>query len=155
VVTSTISKSGKRWRVVVQAGRDPITNKRSQLSGTAATEREAVRLERQQRLQAQGQKAGSVTVTLAQLVAEWWASGPDLAPTTALNYWGVVDNHILPVLGERKVGDVRPRPGAAFFRHLEQTKGLEPATLRKVRTVLSAVMSRRRSVRPHHRRSCS
>ena len=53
----------------------------------------------------------------------------------------MLDNHILAVLGERKVGDVRPRLVAAFLRHLEETKGLEPATLRKVRTVLSAVMS--------------
>ena len=35
---------GKRWRVVVHAGCDPLTGKRQQLSGSATTEREAVRL---------------------------------------------------------------------------------------------------------------
>ncbi|MHB1536649.1 MAG: tyrosine-type recombinase/integrase [Acidimicrobiales bacterium] len=134
-----IKQRGGRWRVVVQAGRDPITGKRQQLSGSAASERDAVRLERQLRLQVEGQIGGSIT--LAKLVGEWWGSGPDLAPTTLLNYRGNLDNHILPVLGDRKVTDVRPRLIAAFLRHLEESKGLEPATLRKVRTVLSAVMS--------------
>ncbi len=46
-----ISKRGSRWRVVVQAGRDPLTRRRLQLSGSAASEREAVRLERGLRLQ--------------------------------------------------------------------------------------------------------
>jgi hypothetical protein len=42
-----IHERGKRWRVVVQAGRDPLTGKRYQLSGSAATEREALAMERE------------------------------------------------------------------------------------------------------------
>jgi hypothetical protein len=61
-----IQKRGNRWRVVVQAGRDPLTGARRQLSGSAATEREAVRLERQLRLQT---RAGTVgRTTLSRLV---------------------------------------------------------------------------------------
>jgi integrase len=74
-------------------------------------------------------------------VAEWWAAEPRLAPTTTLNYRGVLNNHILPALGDRKVADLRPRLIGGFVRSLGETNGLDPATLRKVRTVLSAVMS--------------
>lgn len=134
-----IQRRGNRWRVVVQAGRDPITGTRRQLSGSAATEREAVRLERQLRLQAQGGVVGNIT--LARLVREWWASKPRLAPTTQANYRDNLDKHILPALGEKRVSDIRPRLVAAFLQHLQDECGLSPATARKVRTVLSAVLS--------------
>jgi len=70
-------------RVVVQAGRDPLTGARRQLSGSATTEREAVRLERRLRLHVQGGVVG--TITLGDLVTEWWVSKPRLAPTTQAN----------------------------------------------------------------------
>ena len=134
-----IRKRGARWRVVVQAGRDPITRQRLQLSGSAATERDAVRLERDLRLQAEGRMAAGAK--LAAVVEEWWASRPKLAPTTAVNYRHNLESHILPVLGARKLVDIRPRLIAAFLQHLEAAKGLSPATVRKVRTVLSTMLS--------------
>jgi hypothetical protein len=125
--------------VVVQAGRDPLSGARRQLSGSAATEREAVRLERQLRLQARAGAVGSIA--LSRLVEEWWASKPRLAPTTQANYRDHLDNHILPVLGRKSVEDVRPRVVGAFLDHLQGEKGLSAATARKARTVLSAVLS--------------
>lgn len=133
-----IQQRGTRWRVVVQAGRDPITGKRHQLSGTAATEREAVALERKLRLQAEAGVNGRIL--LRDLVAEWWESGPRLSPTTEVNYRGNLDKHILPVLGAKRADEIRPRLVAQFVRHV-QGEGLSAATARKVRTVLSAVMS--------------
>jgi integrase len=134
-----IQQRGNRWRVVVQAGRDPITGARRQLSGSAETEREAVKLERQLRLQAQGGVVGNIT--LARLVKEWWASKPRLAPTTQANYRDNLDRHIIPALGEKRVSDIRPRLVATFLHRLQDENGLSAATARKVRTVLSAVLS--------------
>jgi integrase len=134
-----ISKRGKRWRVVVQAPRDPLTGSRRQLSGSAATEREAVKLERQLWIEAEGGVVGSLT--LARLVEEWWRSLPRLAATTQANYRLNLQNHILPLLGDKKVSEIRPRLVSAFLRHLGDEKAISPATVRKVRTVLSAVMS--------------
>ena len=134
-----IQKRGNRWRVVVQASRDPLTGARRQLSGSAATERDAVRLERQLRLQA---GAGAVgRTTFSRLVEEWWESKPRLAPTTRANYRDHLDNHILPVLGGKRVEDIRPRVVGAFLERLQDEKGLSAATARKARTVLSAVLS--------------
>jgi integrase len=133
-----IQRRGSRWRVVVQAGRDPVTGRRRQLSGSAKTEREAVRLERALRVQAEG--GATPLATLADVAEEWWATSPRLAATTRANYRDNLDCHILPVFGRRKVADIRPRLIAAFLRHLAEEKALSPGTIRRVRTVLSAVM---------------
>ena len=134
-----ISKRGNRWRVVVQAPTDPLTGVRRQLSGSAATKRDAEKLERQLRGQAEDGVLGSITIR--KLVEEWWRSAPRLAATTQANYRDNLDNHILPMLGGKKVEEIRPRLVAAFLQHLADQKGMAPATVRKVRTVLSAVMS--------------
>jgi integrase len=134
-----IQKRGDRWRVVVQGKPDPVTGRRRQLSGSAVSEREAVAVERQLRLQVA--KGFHDQVTLATVVGEWWASGPRLAATTRVNYRQTLDKHIIPVLGAKKVADIRPRLVAAFMTHLRTEMGLKPGTIRKVRTVLSAVMS--------------
>ena len=133
-----IAKRGNRWRVVVQAGRDPLTGQRRQLSGSAASKAEASRLERA--LLAQAAERVAPRITLRQVVAEWWQSGPRLAPSTRANYRMNLDRHILPLLGSRQVSEIRPRLVASFLVHLAD-KGLAPGTVRKVRTVLSAVMS--------------
>jgi integrase len=138
-VVAVIQKRGKRWRVVVHAGCDPLTGKRRQLSGSATTERGAGRLERRLRLQAQGGVVGGIA--LSRLVEEWWASRPGLAPPTRANYRDHLDNHILPVLGDKRVEEIRPRLVGAFLRHLQDEKGPSAATARKARTVLSAVLS--------------
>ena len=133
-----IAKRGKRWRVVVQAGRDPLTGYRRQLSGSAASKVEASRLERA--LMAQATERVAPRIMLRQVVAEWWQSGPRLAPSTRANYRMNLDRHVLPILGTRPLSEIRPRLVASFLIHLAD-KGLAPGTVRKVRTVLSAVMS--------------
>jgi hypothetical protein len=102
-----IQQRGMRWRVVVYAGLDPISGKRQQLAGTASTEREAVALERRLRLQADAGQGSRIV--LRDLVAEWWASGPRLSPTTEVNYRGNLDKHILPALGGKRADEIRPR----------------------------------------------
>ena len=133
-----IQKRGTRWRVVVQGRRDELTGRRRQLSGSAATEREAVAVERTLRLQAE--RGLPSRMTISALVSEWWASSPRLAATTLANYRSNLDVHVLPILGERLIEEVRPRLVASFMRHLA-SGGLAPGTVRKVRTVLSTVMS--------------
>lgn len=133
-----IQKRGSRWRVVVQGRRDELTGRRRQLSGSAATEREAVALERQLRLQAEHGLNGRMK--LSELVTEWWGQGPRLSSTTLANYRSNLDVHILPLVGDRRLDEIRPRLVAQLLQHLGD-KGLSASTQRKVRTVLSSVMS--------------
>ncbi|HWL41570.1 MAG TPA: site-specific integrase [Ilumatobacter sp.] len=134
-----IQRRGRKWRVVVQAPADPLTGKRTQLSGSAATEKEAVALERRLRLLAESGVDGRMTIR--QLVAEWRESDLSLAPTTLANYYHNQDKHILPVLGDKRVEEIRPRLVSQYLKRLRDKHGLQPATVRKVRTVLSALMS--------------
>lgn len=133
-----IQKRGARWRVVVQGRRDELTGRRRQLSGSVGTEREAVELQRTFRLRVE--RGLTSRLTVGELVQEWWEASPRLAATTLANYRSNLDVHILPVLGDKLVEAIRPRLLASFLRHLAD-KGLSPGTVRKVRTVLSAVMS--------------
>lgn len=134
-----ITKRGNRWRVVIQGGRDPVTQRRRQLSGSAATKAQAPQLER--RLIASAVDGLAADITVARLISEWWASQPRLAATTKSNYRSNLERHVLPVLGKRKVSEVRPRLVASFLAYLADEHNLSAGTLRKVRTVLSSVMS--------------
>jgi integrase len=125
--------------VVVQAGRDPVTRKRKQLSGSVGSESEAVSLEAE--LRRRVAEADGPCPTIGLLVEEWWASSPRLAASTRSNYRATMDSHVLPLLGHRPVSEIRPRLVAQFLRHLQSDKALSPGTVRKVRTVLSSVIS--------------
>jgi integrase len=133
-----IQRRGSRWRVVVQGRRDDLTGRRRQLSGSVNNEREAVALERTFRLQAE--RGRGTRPTVGEVVQEWWDARPRLAATTLANYRSNLDVHILPMLGERYIDDLRPRLVSGFLRRLADD-GLAPGTVRKVRTVLSAIMS--------------
>jgi hypothetical protein len=76
------------------------------------------------------------TLTVQRLVDEWCRANPKLAATTQANYRQNLTNHILPILGDKKIDAIRPRLVSAFLRHLADEKGISPATVRKVRTVL-------------------
>ena len=101
---------------VIQAGRDPLTGRWRQLSGSAVTEREAVRLERQLRGPRSADRGPPGWVRSPRplggphdrvsLLRPW--------PTIASN----LDSHILPMLGGKKVAEIRPRVVAMFLSHL-------------------------------------
>jgi integrase len=89
----------------------------------------------------EAQHAASGVARFAEVAELWWSCRPGLAATTMANYRDNLDNHILPILGDKAVGEIRPRLVAMFLAQLAGNKGLAPGTVRKVRTVLSAIMS--------------
>lgn len=121
--------------------RSEFNQRRHQMTATVDTELEARRIEADYRRRAQRAKHGADDPTLAEVVGEWWGSVPKLAATSRKNYRDNLDNHIIPSLGARPVAEIRPRLVGQFLRHLSEDKGLGPATVRKVRTILSAVMA--------------
>jgi transposase len=74
-----IKKRGTSWWVVVYAGRDPLTGRKRQKTGTARTYAEARQLEARLITEVAGGKhKGAATKTVADLVAAWldWGMGP-------------------------------------------------------------------------------
>ena len=138
-----ISRRGNRWRVVVQGGRDPVTQRRRQLSGSAATKPEALKLE--SCLLREVMAGLDTDITVRRLVAEWWASEPRLAPTTKTNYRENLDRHVLPIIGDRKVIELRPRLISALMAHLATERGLIPGTRRSTPPLRARGINRRRT----------
>jgi integrase len=126
--------------VYVSAGFDPITGRRRRLSGTAPTKKEAQLLEAELTVRAAAMTDKTTTATVETAAEAWWLSKPQVAATTLASYRYMLDVHILPTLGERRLDEIRPRLIRSWLDHLAD-KGLSPASARKARTVLSSLMS--------------
>ena len=126
------------WEVRAEAGRDPVSGKRRQISRTVrGTKREA-----QRKLNAllaeldQGTHVGS-EATFADVAERWLdISGGDLSPTTLRRYRQLLDLHILPALGDRPAHKIRTSDLDDLYLGLIRQKGLAPATVRQVHSVV-------------------
>jgi hypothetical protein len=80
-----IRQRGNAWQVIVHAGRDPLTGKRRNLTGTARTKRKAQALRARLLTQANEGKRPATDATVAQLL-ERWLGMADLARSTRVTY---------------------------------------------------------------------
>ena len=65
------------------------------------------------------------------------AARPRLRDNTYREYEGLIDRYIKPVLGEKRLSDVRPSDVQAFYTGLSE-KGLSPRTIRFTHSVLAS-----------------
>jgi hypothetical protein len=93
-----IRQRGNAWQVIVHAGRDPLTGKRRNLTGTARTKREAQALRARLLTQVDEGRRPATDATVAQLL-ERWLEMADLAWSTRVTYKGYIQRTILPTLG--------------------------------------------------------
>ena len=79
------------------------------------------------------------TERLADLVVEWWQAyaGPQLAPRTQAVYAAILDNHILPRLGDLRLRELRP----ALIDDL-RSSGVGEETIRKSLAILQTCLQR-------------
>ena len=89
---------GNTWQVIVHGGRDPVTGKRRNLTGTARTKREAQALRARLLTQVDEGRRPATDATLAQLL-ERWLEMADLAWSARVTYKGYIERTILPTLG--------------------------------------------------------
>ena len=119
-----IKKRGNRWWVVVYAGRDPLTGRECQKTGTAATKAEARQLEA--RLISQvgtGQHGGAAGKTVADLLEAWFQRRPSvrpISPNTLVNYRRYADQKLLPALGRLPLNRVDTATIDRFCPELRQ-----------------------------------
>jgi integrase len=146
-----IYKRGKRWRVIVYAGRDPITGRKRQKSVTVATRAEAKQAEA--RLVTEvgaGQHRGTGSKTVAELIErwlEWRQSVRPISPTTIATYRGYLDRVILPALGKLPVGRLDAATLDAFYAQLRKQGGkggrpMAASSVRQVHAILSGALGR-------------
>jgi len=105
-----IKKRGNSWWVVVYAGRDPLTGKKRQKTGTARTRAEARQLEARLIQEAgTGQHRAAGNKTVAELLDAWREWRPRkgaIAERTMLGYGSLIENKIIPALGELRLSRV-------------------------------------------------
>ena len=142
----TVIKRGKKWSVVIDLGRDPVTGKRRR-SWHSGFERkkdaERARVEILSRLQS-GQFVEPSRQSLGEFLLNQWlpARRANLSPTTFENYRIQVEAYILPHLGSRPLQALQPSELNAFYARLledgqRQGKGgLSPKSVKNVHGVL-------------------
>jgi hypothetical protein len=69
-----------------------------------------------------------------------WFPLAGLRPTTRANYRSALDNHVYPVIGEIRIGELRRSTGSRLLRALEDT-GLAPGTVRRIWGMTSGVLN--------------
>jgi integrase len=126
--------------VIVHAGRDPVTGKRRNLTGTARTEREAQALRARLLTQADEGRRPATDATLAQLL-ERWLEMADLAWSTRVTYKGYIERTILPTLGHLPLRRLDTATLDRFYSELRGHGGvggrpIAPATVRQVHAIL-------------------
>src|SRR5215217_9283638 len=135
-----IRQRGNAWQVIVPAGRDPLSGKRRNLTGTARTKREAQALRARLLTQVHEGRRPATDATLARLL-ERWLEMADLAWSTRVTYKGYIERTILPTLGhlplrrldtstlDRSYSELRGRGGVGG-------RPMAPATVRQVHAIL-------------------
>jgi len=115
-----IRQRGAWFQVRIFGGMDPATGRQLILTGSAATEAEALALRDGFRKQVADHTAVRTNVTLRVLLAEWLA-GHQVEPSTRAGYALLIDNFIVPALGEQTLpalAKLGPRPYERLFADL-------------------------------------
>jgi integrase len=146
-----IYKRGKRWRVIVYAGRDPITGRKRQKSVSVASRAEAKQAEAWLITEVgAGQHRGTVNRTVAELLdrwLEWRQSVRPISPTTVATYRGYIDRSILPAIGKLQLGRLDAATLDAFYAHLRKQGGkggrpMAASSVHQVHAILSGALNR-------------
>lgn len=124
IVKGHIAKKGKRYYIVVDIGRDPKTGKRQQkwFSGYR-TKKEAQK--DLTRILYELEKDALVipsTDTLKEYLEYWIGQRePNLSPTTIYGYKAIINNHIVPELGNIKLNELKPLHIQEYYKKKLET----------------------------------
>ncbi len=130
------------YRVLVYAGRDPLTGKERRLTGTAPTRKEAEQLRTKLLGDIdRGRRAGT-KVTVAEVIQAWLDTS-EHELTTRRNYQRYTTRIILPALGDAQARKVDVETLDRFYAELRRRggkagQGLAGNTVRKVHFILRA-----------------
>jgi integrase len=131
-------KAAGVWEVRVEAGRDPVTGRRRQVSRSVhGTKREAQRVLNALLADAENGQGGRTAANFKQLSDQWLTLvSNDLSPTTVHRYKNLLKNRILPALGDRSVHTIRTNDLDRLYLGLVNDVGLAPATVRQAHAII-------------------
>jgi len=79
-------------------------------------------------------------ITVSEWLPTWQASRVHLRPSTRALSESLLRNHVLPYLGDRRLGSVTPTDVQGFVAHLEE-KGLAASTVRQCYLIVAGLFS--------------
>lgn len=141
-----IAERNGAFRVMVYAGRDPVTGRKRQITRTVrGTRKDAERVRNELLVAVDEGKVSPVAATFGDLLDAWYAAAsPDWSPKTALEHRRVIDSVLKPALGGKKLAKLRASDLDALYGALrtgsDERRPLAPATVRKYHTVARAAL---------------
>ena len=126
------------WIARVDAGRDPVSGKRRQISRTIkGSKRDAQKVLNEMSVEVDRGRFTGTSTTFAQLSEKWLnlAKG-DLSPTTLRRYENLLKNHILPALGILPVKNIQTIDLDQLYYGLTKRVGLASATVRQIHAII-------------------
>jgi integrase len=125
------------WEARIDAGRDPATGKRRQVSRTVyGTKREAQKVLNEMAVEADRGRFTGTSATFGGLCEGWLElATASLSPVTVRNYRDLLKNHIIPALGTVPVASIQTIDLDRLY-HALQTRGVTPSTVRHIHSVI-------------------
>jgi integrase len=126
------------WEARINAGRDPITGRRRQVSRTVyGTKRDAQRALNEMAVEADRGELSGTSATFGELCERWLeVASVELSPVTVRNYRDLLKNHITPALGNVPVSKIRTMDLDRLYYALQATRGVTPSTVRHIHSVI-------------------
>jgi integrase len=126
------------WELRLEAGRDPVTGRRRQISRTVhGSKHEAQRVLNALVAETDQGHGTGTKATFEELSHQWLSLvANDLSPTTLHRYRNLLKNRILPALGDRSVHDIRTNDLDRLYLGLINEVGLAPATVRQAHAII-------------------
>jgi integrase len=131
-------KTPGNWEVRFEAGRDPVTGHRRQLSRSVlGNKRKAQEMLNSLVAEAQSGRYDGTTMTFEQLCTKWLDLAKiDLSPTTLRTYKTLLHNRIFPALGSQSVLAIRTVDLDRLYTGLIDREGLSSSTVRQVHAII-------------------
>ena len=126
------------WEVRLEAGRDPVTGRRLQISrSVTGTKRDAQKALNELAVEAdKGRYLGTAT-TFRQLSEQWLAFvGADLSPTTIRTYENLLSKRILPAIGNKSIKNIRASDLDLLYNGLLRQIDLAPTSVRQIHAII-------------------
>ncbi len=144
------SRGERRWQLSVELPPDPATGQRRRVYETVTGKRKQAeaRLTELLRRHDTGQEVEEANLTLREYFALWLDkyAAHNLRPNTLTQYKSYIRDHILAVLGNIRLRDLRPFHLQQFYSDClasgrkDGTGGLSPTTVRHLHAILSKAL---------------
>lgn len=134
------------YRVMVYAGRDPVTGRKRQVTRTVrGSRKDAERVRNEMLVDVQQGRTSPASASFGDLLDAWYvAASPDWSPRTALEHRRVIDSVLKPALGTKKLAKLRASDLDSLYGALragsDDRRPLAPATVRKFHTVARSAL---------------